>query len=503
MGAIMKIKSLVVAVAASVAASQAFALNPTQSLNATLKLNVSGATAADKQFDNYITQICDPATLDRYTNTNDDASVFSCEIKAGEIAGVSGGTTAMFRKESGGSCTGVTPVINNTTVPGLDLSTCTEDAQNPGNWSCSNTTIQVPTEVGISDVEPELFTIPANSCGAISNPANVNLLKVGSVNAQTFGIVVTPDLRDALQASQNLSVGSDEVSEMPSLSSSIVANLFAGNVELWSELGVSGVSSDNVEICRRTNGSGTQAQFNAFYMQNPCTYRGASSFEYLGFATKADTSSDSGVNDIDIPTFFGVPVAAPYIHENQGSSDLGKCLTNLAAAGRTGVGIQSLEKVDEGRTDRNNFKYVAIDGVTPTLENLQAGLYRNWASLSIQYRTDVVTGIKAAAADKFIELAQDVSAVSDFNASLQDDDPANSSDDRPLNGFRTTEILDGGVPANVGTLAFAKASQPATAVWTAGNPVFSFNKADGLSNPSTCAATRITSGQVIDTSYQN
>ncbi|MEM9063779.1 MAG: hypothetical protein AAGD13_25270, partial [Pseudomonadota bacterium] len=62
--------------------------------------------------------------------------------------------------------------------------------------------------------------------------------------------------------------------------------------------------------------------------------------------------------------FPGFPLPAPYIHQNKGSSDMGKCLTNLAAASRTGIGIQSLEKVDEGRTNRNNFKYLAIDGVT-------------------------------------------------------------------------------------------------------------------------------------------
>lgn len=485
----MKFKSLTAALALSAVALQANALDPAGPFD--LEFTVSGATAADKQFANYITQICDAATLDTFNNPADTASAFTCTVRNGSVAGISGDRDVLIRKESGGSSTGVEPVTNATTVVGLNLSTCSETTAN--QWTCSDTTINVNAQVGISDVEPELFAIPANG------NKNVNLsapLSVFPVNAQTFGIVATPDLRDALQAAQGLTVGSDDVSQMPSLSSTIIANLFAGNISSWSQLQTAtgaaiAVNSNDVEVCVRTPGSGTQAQFNAFYMKDACAYRGAGDFGFQGLATSTDGNGIS--NDIVRPELFpGFPAPAPYTHQNNGSSDMGRCLTNLAAAGRTALGIQSLEKVDEGRTNRNNFRYLAIDGVTPTLENVAAGLYHNWATLSIQWRNDVVTGDLLDLANQLVQTAQEVSAVRTFNLSLQDDDPSTTNDDRAGNradGFRNPEILDGGVPANVGTLALATASTAPASPWSETVPVIPFNK--GLVGPSACAVPRI------------
>lgn len=499
----MKIKSVALAVAASMVASQAFALNPTDSQNATLKLNVSGATAADIQFANYVAAVCQAGTLDEFRNTDDSARAFSCNVAAGQIPGVSGGTSALFRKASGGSIQGVGPVADAATVPGINLSTCSTTAT-PNEWDCSNTTINVPAELGISDVEPELFTISANG-GLVVSGAGLAALTVNSVNVQTFGVVVTPDLRDALQGAQGLTVGSDDVSQMPSLSSALIANIFAGRMANWSTLvdgsgvGINAttpaVASDRVEICVRAPGSGTQAQFNAFYLGNACAYRGATAGkQYLGFGFLPDGAGV--VNDIARRQLGPILAPPPHNHHQTGSSDLGKCLTNLAADGRTGIGVQSLEKVVEDRTDRNNFKYVAVDGVTPTLENVQNGLYRNWAALSIQWRGDVVTGTKLAAAEKFVELAQAVGPVADFNNSLQTD-PAGV----PMI-FDATNVSG---RANLGSLAFAgKSGNPSiSGAFDPAAPLYGFDKAETLGNPSSCAVSRLLSGQKIDVSYQN
>lgn len=501
----MKIRHLALAVAASLCASQSFALGIAASKAATLKLNVSGATAADIQFANYITQVCTPGTLDTFRNPADNSRAFSCSIAAGEIAGVAGGTSALFRKESGGSATGVTPIINNTTLNGIDLDTCVLSAT-PNLWTCSNTTIQVPAELGISDVEPELFTITANSIGPITDPNGVGQLTVSSVNAQTFGIVVTPDLRNALQGAQGLTVGSDDVSQMPSLSSAIIANIFSARMANWSTLvNDSGVAlnatgagqqtvSNAVEVCMRAPGSGTQAQFNAFYMGNSCAYRGASNFQFVGLGTAAD--GNGIVNDIVRRQVGPVLSPPPYIHHGVGSSDVGKCMTQIAAANRTAIGVQSLEKVAETLTDRNNFKYIAVDGVAPTLENVQAGLYRNWASLSIQWRNDVLSGIKLGAAQKFVELAQAVTPVADFNAALQA---------APVAIPTILDATDPSGRANVGTLAFAgKSGNPnITTGFDPAAPLFGFDKAAGLGNPSSCAVPRLVANQKVDVSYSN
>ncbi len=498
----MKLNKLSAAIAATLVAGQAMALD----INVDpvdIDFQISGATAANKQVNTYISSLCDIATQDNYNDVSesDEALATFCTVPAS--AGLfATDKNVLFRKENGGSSTGVAPVTTQGTVLALDMFNggCVETvpgtATTAGEFRCPDAKINLPAQVGISDVEPELFVIAANGSKTVDLTAPLN---VSPVNAQTFGIVVSPGLRDALQAAQGLTVGSDEVVDMPSMSSDLIANIFAGNVQDWSELkGIGGVpittgaglkaanlGGEAVNVCVRTPGSGTQAQFNAFYMGNSCNYRGAGSLAFVGKDTVLD--SNGVENDSPVPTFFGSALPGPHVHKNKGSSDMGKCLTNVTADDRWAIGIQSLEKVDEGRTNRNDFKYVAIDGVTPTLENVAAGLYQNWAALTIQWRTDVITNGSdlEILADEFVRIAQDKGDIVAFNTSLQTDDASTSSDDRPVGGFNTPEILDGGVAANVGTLAFAQGALQPSFPFDPSNPVIPFNQ--GLVGPSSCA----------------
>lgn len=521
----MKFKTLSAAIMVAVSSNAALALAPGAPVDVTL--TISGATAVNKQIENYVNQICDAATLDTFISAGDGARAYKCTVPAAN-SGLPGDRDVLFNKESSGSSAGVSPVTTGATVDVVDLTTChdtglseadaklidpnyagDDDVAADGQWACSGTFASAASEVGVSDVEPELFKIADNGSKTVElNPPGG--LSVFPVNAQTFGIVVSPGLRDALQAAQGLIVGSDEVSEMPSLSRAIIANVFAGNVAQWDQLkdaAGNGIASNagampEVHVCPRKPGSGTQAQFNAHYMRNACNYRGAGDLGFLGFGTADDLDgiiqdSDAGTGDLSVPTnFLGFPLAGPYIYEAKGSSDLGKCITGINNAPFNGqqrwaIGIQSLEKVDEGRTNRNDYKFIAVDGVAPVLENVAAGLYPNWASASIQWRNDTVTGDKLVLANKLVDTARAVSAITTFNASLQDDSASTTNDDRPGGGFRTPEILDGGVPANVGTLAFASSTDGETGLpivntvpFNTANPVIPFNK--GLTGPSSC-----------------
>lgn len=494
----MKMSKLAATIAATVVAGQAAALD-INTVTPDIELVISGATAANKQVNTYISSLCDIATQDNYNDVaaSDEAVATFCTVPAS--AGLfATDKNVLFHKENGGSSTGVAPITTAGTVNILDMApgNCVQTVANTGTtageFECPNTKVAKQTHVGVSDVEPELFVIPANGSKTVDLTAP---LAVAPVNAQTFGIVVSPGLRDALQAAQGLTVGSDDVTDMPSMSSDLIANIFAGKVKDWSELkGVSGVaitnglglSNEAVNVCVRTPGSGTQAQFNAFYMANSCAYRGASNFAFVGKVTASDSNGIE--NDSPVPTIGPFPLAGPHVHKNKGSSDMGKCLTNVTADGRWAIGIQSLEKVDEGRTNRNDFKYVAIDGVTPTLENVAAGLYQNWAALTIQWRTDVVTAgsDRDVLANEFVRIAQNINDIVAFNTSLQTDDASTSNDDRPGAGlFNTPEILDGGVAANVGTLAFAQGALQPSFPFSASQPVIPFNQ--GLTGPSSCA----------------
>ncbi|MGH1471294.1 MAG: hypothetical protein ACRBCS_08880 [Cellvibrionaceae bacterium] len=480
----MKIKSLFAAIA-TFAAAQTFALAPTSSID--VELTLSGATAVDIQFTNYINQVCTAGTLDEYRQDSDVARVFTCTISNATVPGLSqANLNVMFRKASGGSSQGVGPVFNNATVPSIEIDpqlggSCVN--QSVGQWLCPDTNINVPAMVGVSDVEPDMFSIAANGGLTLSGPGWSANGSPQPVNVQTFGVVVTKDLRDALQTAQGLVTGSEEVSEMPTLSSAVIANLFSGSIPLWSSMkDASGnaitTNSPEVEVCLRAAGSGTQAQFNAFYMKNPCAYRGASSFTKLGLEVGSDCNNQN--NDITQCGGFGGS-APPHIHWNNGSSDLGKCMTNVAAANRTAIGVQSIEKVGESRSDRNQFKYIRVNGVAPTLENVHAGLYQNVASASIQWNANIdANADRLALATGLRSTSQDVAAVQTFNTSLKVT-PQN------FPGF-----LENGVPADVGSLALVGLSgnnANVTTPFDAANPTSVYNQR--LSDPISCSIPRI------------
>lgn len=509
----MKLNKLALAVAATAFAGQAMALN-IANVTPDLQLQISGATAVDKQVQTYFATFCDTGTQTNYTmaNGNDDATGVFCRVSSL----FSSPLNVFFHKENGGSSTGVEPVSQGGTVEALNLSTCSQtlapSGATAGEGTCSNTLVQRSAQVGISDVEPALFAISANGAKSVNAAAfNGSGASVQTVNASTFGVVVSPGLRDALQQAQGLTIGSDLVADMPSLSRSLIANIFAGNVANWSDLkGQSGVaitagntSNVKVNVCTRTPGSGTQAQFNAYYMGNPCVFGGASGFGFLGKDTIAN--SNAAPNNYAEP--FGGFVPGPYGFYADGSSDMGKCLTTVSNGGRWAIGVQSLEKVDEGRTDRNEFKYVAIDGVAPTLENVASGRYSNSMSATIQWIGGTMNANQLLLAQALADTAKNIGDIAAFNVSLQQDDPTTSNDDRPGPGlFNTPEILSApGVPANVGVMAIAGTTDPVTGAllnpsfpFSAANPVTPFDRVDGNGNTKNCAIPTIVSTTGVD-----
>lgn len=482
----MKVKALASAIIGAAIANQAMALD-INSVTPDLTLVFSGATAVDLQFQNYIDQRCLPGTLDTYLQTTDAARAYFCTVSTS-----AGNKNVLFRKESGGSSRGVAPIAAGLgaagTVEAIDLGTCSLTAT-ANEWDCSNTNIQVQSQVGISDVEPALFTLLPNTKPGETPPNLAGAsLTVQPVNINTFGVVATPGLRDALQAAQGLTVGSEDVADMPSLSSNAIAALFAGDFTSWNSLvdgagnGIaSGLADPTVNLCLRTPGSGTQAQFNAFYMGIGCAYNGGSGFGVASrpVAVDADGTENNGYattipNPIN-PAFPPVARPKPYAYWNNGSSDMGKCLTSLSGLGRWAVGIQSIEKVAETRTDRNEFRYLAIDGVAPTLENVASGLYRNVASASIQWNDAVVNGgLEEELAQDFVDLAQEVSSVAASNAAFK------AATGAPQIADATT-----GLNINTGNLVFPVGGATPAVPFDPANPVAPFNQ--GLIGPSSCA----------------
>jgi hypothetical protein len=410
----MKIKLLTAAVIAA-AANSAYSLD----------LYISGATAQDKGLRASIVKLCAPNAVVSYT---DDISklegsgyaVHSCTL--GAAAGTLNGTPVrVFKRSAGGSAWGVGPVEAKDSIDFLDP-TSPNCVASGANFDCAydhdaNATtakivdkVSVPTEAGISDLAPEAFKginllVPGVGGVAAGDPgtsalttAQLARLDVDNMAALTFGVIATKGLRDRLQTAQGLITGSDDEAQMPSLSRAQVRSLMAGNIKTWAEfkvnvagvatalddatlnttagangaLATNGVPSNNrVTICRRTQGSGTQAQTNLYVYDQPCN----TLYAPLGDNTSTTPTKSDATTSFTALAGFGNAT----VHWNEGSGDVDNCMVNLQTNSRWALGIQSLEK------GKNEYRFIKLDNASPIGENVANGSYQNVAFTTMQW----------------------------------------------------------------------------------------------------------------------
>lgn len=451
----MKLKMLTAAVAVA-CANGAMALTPAN-LPADLELFIGGASAQDNGLKEVVTSLCDD-TVHAYSETGTipgrDYTAYFCTMSSAKVPGFpAGGLKVLVHKRSkGGSAFGAAPVEAKDSVLRMNVvndATCAVFSGN--NYRCTGTTSSV-LNAGITDVEPSLF-----------RGTGVNLLKVGiggvvagdpgtspmttaqlarldkkPVAALTFGPVVTKNLRDALQAAQGLTAGSDEESQMPSLSRTQYVSLVAGTIANWGEFKVGGTAlttapgvtpptDATVRVCRRTEGSGTQAVSNQAFLNQPCAG---------DVFPKADNTAGSQTAGTgNFTSLLGVPAGNPAIHWNESSGNVDTCLTAINTGGYWGIGFQSLEKTNAA------YRFVKVEGNSPLLENVAKTKYDVVGITSFQW-------IKSTEADG---LAGNQLIL----ASKIRDDIGRDTELRTANNtFGGANILIGGVPA-VGKVGFA------------------------------------------------
>ena len=195
---------------------------------------------------------------------------------------------------------------------------------------------------------------------------------------QGFGVVVTDALYAAMQDAQGLSV-----TEQPNITSQQFTSILAvsGGYKVdWSPLvGVAGEGMA-INLCRRTNASGTQASMDAFFLGNPCLTSAAPTFGALEPAYAGDSA----------PGEFEVI-------ENAGTGDVKTCLSSrnaVADANQFAIGVMSLENA-EG----TGYKYVKLDGVSPNEEptrrqSVVDGRYNFAEEMVLAYRNDAPANVK-------------------------------------------------------------------------------------------------------------
>lgn len=338
----------------------------------------------------------DTASLGNYWGIACDASTAS---------GVAG-KVLFLKRAAGGSGVGVGPVNDSTPVEFLDRSSCTDSDKN-GTYTCPTLTAGDVPDGGISDVAPVAFQYPINGG---TGKVYKNLVSK-ALATQVFGVVVNTSFRNALQAAQFGSahdcVGKETEACMPSLTKQQISSIFSkDSLETsWSSVIVNRNGTPTpltsvpataayrkspfdtkIHICRRVAGSGTQAQFQYNFLDNPS--KGSSS---LIPYSESDTKFTTG----------------PVVWNGSGSSDVETCLgayetkstvTITAANGSTKINPAPGEKgpvyawaIGIQGTEKNNtlgkpYRFIKVDGAAPTLENVWNGKYFDFAEASCQTR---------------------------------------------------------------------------------------------------------------------
>lgn len=353
-------------------------------------------------------------------------------------------------------------------------------------------------DVGLSDVEPAQFTtvntpVPAVTAGIPVSAGNTALdpvlfgmsaddIAAADVNQQAmfaFGTGVNPQLYAALQVCQGIYPSFaaqaadlnafDDLDLMPTLARAEVVGLQTGNITTWAQipcehppLGTTtatpnllsvanefgaGPTDPAPDICQRTDGSGTQAQFRIKVLEFGCLATG-------GF----DFVNPSPLQSILEPS--GFPGTVVRVTQNPGSGDMDECLSGSEALNLTGprgvtsttqrwkIGFQSTGQMNSflnnnanfgsaqnnlvtlmpaqfvngpGTTGTPNFaafdtssidgfwRFVKVDGAAPTLRNTAFGGWFNAVQSTLQRRVSreyydvIVNGGNEAVVDTFLD----------------------------------------------------------------------------------------------------
>ena len=424
----LKIKQLSLAVGSALAAGfagHALALPPSAFDANTSEVYVSGSSGQDPGIAVAMARICLPGTLDQYTDTS-NFSAFFCSANPTIIPGLTNSKIVLYKSSAGGSGNGVTPLIGAGTsltfqsmatikaTPALCTSTATVasvtitgDPLGVPSYlkeTCSGTQTgaHVP-DAGASDEEPTWF---AETTTGVTGTTK---------NALVFGFAVTEVLYRALQTMQGLDATStandttvsssitgisslpirDNEVNMPSLSRGIIGSLMNGDVLSWTQLrGPAGQQMAPVDsivyVARRTNTSGTQ-KWTQQFLYDGITDPTLSVRCYGGArapltATVATSSSANGTADCGNAGVNGNPNDPNFnpTFQGSGSGDVRNCLAAHNGGGRFAIGIISTESTYANQTTTpGGFRFIKVDGKSPSLLNVVTNQYKSWVEQSL------------------------------------------------------------------------------------------------------------------------
>jgi hypothetical protein len=323
--------------------------------------------------------------------------------QAGTSSGVA--TTkwlSIFKESTAGSINGAQPLIAAAQGQATALTYLSASGPDVIAGTCGNALVSSGTDAGctsgdflqnvtptggVADVEASLLrTIPGG--GTLSN-SQISQYLTGSPGLDVvWGIDVTKNLFYALQTAEGLESGSviaacnggtsvDLPQCAPSLSKEQIASLLLsannpdGNLITWNQIvGISNSSDNNVYICRRDVGSGTEASFEAYFLGARCSSSDEAMASQDGTFVIESASTGNILRCLQAFDSGGVEIT-PY------NGDFNTTYAPFTPAGsQWAIGVTSTELTSAQLTSfGDTLRMVAIDGVLPTLANTVNGYY--------------------------------------------------------------------------------------------------------------------------------
>jgi len=356
----------------------------------TTDVYLAGSSAVDLALTKFFDKACDPGTLDAYRS---DAGVktyylWTCESSTANGFGLASNSKIAIHKNTNSSSDGVnllsnatgatvlylkvadlsscnvaaTPVAASNGLSAYTQSTCGTAAGNAG----AGTDLQQPN-FGFSDSEPSQFNVGVASQLTSAYPFGV-----------VFGVVVSKNVRDALQ-NQQFGVTNDEsVANTPNLTSAQINAIYTGTDTLWSQAigtATTGVFSENpIYVVRRGDGSGSNRAFNMSFVGEFC------SPGVLPMVTSTPTANVNIVN----PLTECVTSTTSRRKQAATSDDMVSCVAKFNSTNIGAIGYVSTDYVPQVS---DGYRFVKVDGYLPTQLNVVDGKYKAWSEEALNYNT--------------------------------------------------------------------------------------------------------------------
>lgn len=360
----------------------------------------------------------------------------TCRLPAAYNGVPAGTDIAFFKTDQGGSAQGVFPVALGVARPFLSVNVPTGCAAGNGPaFTACTTAADAPVDFGISDLEPAAFKgenvpkFPQDPDAAAYppdglSPAQLASLTITPVVQTVFAVAVNTNLYNEMFAKQGLASVTNPVSGAacttadfavpvctPSIGYAEARTFFSGGATDWRLVvrTTDPLLRSPVNICRRVDGSGTQAASNFHLRQQPCNTGGAP----LALADYSySTVTDAGGNppsqislqstaaqltaylNTFITTNAAEPVGSPsltFVFEGPGTGDVINCLNRANTVGGYALGHVSKENA----IGTGNWRHVKLEGAYPTRDALKAGQYDYAFESTIQWVTSTFNAFPA------------------------------------------------------------------------------------------------------------